>query len=131
MDLDPFGLGEVFYWNGTSLSSRLYEALVEDRLECNCMLRAARLPSIHEYIKTPCLAFASGSHLYGFADDRSDWDAVVLVDDALVVKTDDSEPFFRIYTPSLLVQDARRGLRHAWELLTAPASAQMTWNPSL
>jgi hypothetical protein len=126
-----FGLGEVYFWRGAGISSKLYEALVEDQLDNYCMIRAARLPFVHEYIKTPCLAFASGSHLYGLATEESDWDGVVLVNDLKPLKTDDTEPFFRIYTPSLLFQDARRGLRHAWELLTAPSYLQMAWDISL
>jgi len=130
-EYNMFGVGEVYFWRGTDMSPRLYDALVEDLLEDNCIIKAARLPCVHEYIKTPCLAFAGGSHLYDIADGHSDWDGVVLTYGHQSLKTDDSEPFFRIYTPGLLFQDARRGLRHAWELLTAPASAQMTWDTNL
>jgi len=131
VDHDLYGVGEAYFWRGYDMPPELYEALVTDSLEGYCLKRAARLPFVHEYIKTPCLAFASGSHLYGLAGRQADWDAVVLVDDPRPLKTDDTEPYFRVYTPGLLFQDARRGFRHAWELLTAPERAQMTWDTPL
>lgn len=131
MEGNNFGMGEVYFWRGTNLTKEMYEAIATDSLESYCLTRGARFPFIHEYIRVPCLAFASGSHLYGIAGPDSDWDALVLANDPVFLKTNDTDPSFRIYNPGRLFQDARRGLRHAWEFLTAPQSVQMTWDTSL
>ena len=86
-EYNQFGVGEVYFWRGSGMSRELYEALVEDQLEDCCMIRAARLPFVHEYIQPPCLTFASGSHLYGIVSEQSDWDGVVLVNHPQQLKT--------------------------------------------
>lgn len=121
---------QIYFWRG-DMSGELYEALASDRLiEAGCH-RAACFPLVHKYIEKENLTYTSGSRLYGLYDEKSDWDGVTLVDDGVFIKTDDSEPYFRLFTPSSLILHASLGNRHAWEFLKAPYDARMNCNERL